>query len=57
MKASELIERLKKLIERHGDKEVYSGGEDYPGPVNGVRFESKGDAYGPKGTFDICGGI
>jgi hypothetical protein len=57
MKASELIERLQKLIERHGDKEVYSGGEDYPGEVTGVRFESKGNGYIPKGSFDICGGI
>lgn len=57
MKASELIQRLQQLIKEHGDREVYSGGEDYPGPVNGIRHEKKGDAYIPKNTFDICGGI
>lgn len=57
MKASELIEKIEKLIERHGDQEVYSGGEDYPGEVSGVRFEAKGNAYVPKGSFDICSSI
>lgn len=53
IKASELIEKLKKLIEKHGDKEVYSGGEDYPKGVGGVSYEKQGNAYIPKGSFEI----
>ena len=57
MKTSELIKRLQFLIDTHGDQEVFSGGEDYPGPVKGVRHVERGDGYTPTGCFDICGGL
>lgn len=53
MKASELIDRLKELIKEHGDREVYSGGEDYPGKVGGVVVQTRGDGYVPTGAFDV----
>lgn len=57
VKASELIALLQKKIEQHGDQYVFSGGEDYPGPVTGVGFERIGNSYVPQGTFRIYGGI
>ncbi len=36
MKASEIIEKLQELIEKFGDLEVFSGGEDYHVPVEDV---------------------
>lgn len=53
MKASELIKELEKMIKIHGDREVYSGGEDYPGGVSGVGFNKKDNAYEPAGSFRI----
>ncbi len=52
MKASELIKALKELIKKHGDQEVFSGGEDYPGKVDAVTV-AKGDAYTAKDAFKI----
>ena len=57
MKASALIKVLKEMIKKHGDKEVYSGGEEYPGEVERVRFVERGDGYIPSGSFDIVGGL
>lgn len=51
IKASELIKLLEKMIEKHGDREVYSGGTDYPEGVENVYYEKKGNAYVPKGSF------
>lgn len=55
MKASELIVALQRLIEKHGDKEVYSGGGDYPEGVRGVRYVApkNGDAYVPGDSFKL----
>lgn len=52
-KASELIKDLQKMIESHGDREVYSGGTDYPEGVSGVSVRERGDGYIPKGAFVI----
>lgn len=57
MKASELIQQLQELILHHGDKEVYSGGEDYPGRVDAVDRVDQGDGYVPTGAFRVYGGI
>lgn len=51
IKASELIKLLQQQIQLHGDCPVYSGGTDYPEGVDGVRYESKGNGYIPKGSF------
>ena len=53
IKASELIEKLQKLIEKHGDKEVYAGGTDYPDGVTGVSYNSTERPYHPAKTFTI----
>ena len=55
IKASELIEQLKKLIEKHGDCEVISGGGDYPEVCRGVMYVTKrlSDSYTPEGTFKL----
>lgn len=53
MKASELIKELKKLIKKHGDRRVFSGGEDYAGEVRAVEVLKEGDSYQPKGGFRI----
>lgn len=57
MKASELVKRLQQLIKEHGDQEVYSGGEDYPGKVSGVEVEKRGNGYVPKDSFKVWGGF
>lgn len=51
--ASELVKQLAELIERHGDREVFCGGGDYPAGVGGVSLETKGDAYIPRGVFYV----
>ena len=53
IKASELIKLLEQKIAEHGDKEVYSGGQDYPEGVNYVSYRPKGDGYVPKDSFYI----
>ena len=53
MKASELIKKLKDMIKEHGDRYVYSGGEDYPGEVCAVTIIKHGDGYEGKGGFRI----
>lgn len=54
LKASELIQKIQKLIEEHGDREVISGGTDYPEGVRGVSYQQKdNDPYIPKGSFYI----
>lgn len=55
MKASELIDRLKELIEKHGDREVYHGGGDYPGKVEGAAYTTRGTPYVPKDSFQVWG--
>jgi hypothetical protein len=58
MKASELVEEILRLIEKHGDQEVYSGGEDYPGEVTAVGFQKdERNPYVPRNSFKIYGGI
>jgi len=52
MKASELVKVLKELIKKHGDQEVFAGGEDYPGKVGAVTIAT-GDAYTAKDAFKI----
>ena len=56
IKASALIKELEKLIAKHGDREVYSGGEDYPGPCNGVAVQVWESAYVPQGVFKVVAG-
>ena len=53
MKASELIKELEKMIEKHGDREVFSGGTDYPEGVGVVRYVRKGDGYCKARSFYI----
>lgn len=55
LKASELIRELQKKIERYGDKEVYSGGGDYPEGIRGVSYvpKNKGDGYVPGDSFRV----
>jgi len=55
IKASELIAELQKLIEKHGDLNVYRAGSDYPEGVHGVRYipKNKGDAYTPGNSFEV----
>ena len=54
IKATELIEKLQKLIERYGDREVFAGGGDYPSGVRGVWVKDEGmDPYLPRGGFHI----
>lgn len=57
MKASEIIRRLQMMIIQYGDQELYSGGEDYPGPVTKVVFVRMGYGYVPAGSFRLYGGI
>lgn len=53
--ASELIAALQELIRQHGDKQVYSGGTDYPEGVTGVSYtpKGKGDGYTPSDSFKV----
>lgn len=52
--ASALIKQLEKLIEEHGDQQVFSGGADYPGGVGGVALKEDGTSpYVPQGVFYI----
>lgn len=55
MKASQLIQRLKNLMEKHGDRPVSHGGGDYPEGVEGVTWiaSNKGDGYVPGNSFKI----
>ena len=53
MKATVLRDKIDILIKKHGDCEVYSGGESYPGAVCSIRFMFEGDPYHPKGSFTI----
>lgn len=53
MKASEIILELQKLVNNFGDREVYSGGADYPEKVKWVGIEKQGNSYEPKGCFKI----
>lgn len=46
IKISELIRELQAMKELHGDVEVFAGGEDYPGGVNGVSYIPKGEGNG-----------
>lgn len=57
MRASELVAKLQELIKEHGDREVYSGGEDYPGRVEAVAVEQHGHPYVPKDSFKVWGGF
>lgn len=45
MKISELIDVLKVQHHLHGDIQVYSGGEDYPGRVVDVRYHHHNQTY------------
>lgn len=53
LKASELIEKLQAMIEKHGDRPVFSGGGDYPEGVKDVYIEKHGNGYVPKDAFII----
>lgn len=53
LKASELIEELRALIDEFGDREVYTGGTDYPEGVRGAYVRSSGDGYVPAGAFVV----
>ncbi len=53
MAASELIAELQKLIDTHGDREVYLSAPDYPDRSNGVHVQPNGDPYVPAGAFRL----
>lgn len=54
IKASKLIEELQRMIDRHGDKEVYAGGGDYPEGVDGVYYQKRDDdPYVPADSFIV----
>lgn len=53
IKASELIKKLEEMIKAHGDREVYSGGTDYPEGVAGVYFNKESQPYYPERSFII----
>lgn len=58
MRLSELIVRLLHTLETHGDVEVYSGGEDYPGRVVDAVVQNVDDPYVPRGAVNIrAGGV
>lgn len=53
IKASELIKVLERLIEKHGDLQVFSGGTDYPEGVESVWYKERGNSYIPSNSFFI----
>ncbi len=53
MKLSELILKLQALLKEHGDREVFAGGEDYPGGVSDAMVVTRGDGYLPEGCVKI----
>jgi hypothetical protein len=53
MLASELIAELSKLIEKHGDCPVYSGGTDYPEEVEDIEYRVGSGGYIPGQSFVI----
>lgn len=53
MLASRLIEELQSMIEKHGDRQVYLPGYDYPEGCGAIRFVEKGDGYTPTGCFEL----
>lgn len=53
IRASELIEKLEKMIKKHGDRMVFAGGGDYPDGVESVILKRRNDPYVPKGSFYI----
>ncbi len=55
IKATELIKILQQMINKHGDKTVYYGGNDYPEGVNSISYrpKHKGDGYVPGDSFEV----
>lgn len=54
IKASELIKKLKDMIDKHGDREVIVNGGDCPEPCSGVILQKDdNNPYVPKGMFKI----
>jgi len=54
MTVNELIKELQLLRDNgHGEKEVSSGGGDYPGGVAGVHINTTGNSYIPKNSVVI----
>jgi hypothetical protein len=53
IKASELIVLLQDIMRKHGDREIFSGGADYPAGVRCITVEKIGNGYVPKGAFFI----
>lgn len=54
IKASELIKKLKEMLDKHGDREVIIGGTDYPEGCSGVILQKDdNNPYVPKGSFKI----
>ncbi len=53
MKIKELIKKLKDLQLEHGNLEVYSGGNPYPGKVIKIDLVRRGDAHVPSGVAKI----
>lgn len=52
-KASELIEDLRRMIEKHGDLEVFVGGGDYPDGYQSIQHIEEGDGYRASNSFSI----
>lgn len=54
IKASKLIKQLQEAIKLHGDREVWTGGQDYPSGVTAVYFRNKpDDGYYPANVFTV----
>lgn len=50
--ASVLIKKLQEAIKHHGDRQVWTSGQDYPSGVGNVYFREKADdGYYPKDVF------
>ena len=45
MKISQLIKILEVQQELYGDVQVYSGGQDYPGKIVGIRHKQHNEPY------------
>ena len=54
IKASELIKKLEEAIKCHGDRQVWTSGQDYPSGVSNVYFRKEEDnGYYPKDVFVV----
>lgn len=50
---SQLEDQIKKLRLKYGDLYVFSGGQDYPTAVSGIKIQTENDPYVSKGAAKI----